>query len=408
MIVHGIHHYHLRPPGSKHRAEGETGYVLVVFMLFAALLLVGLSTILPKIVFEGQREREEELVFRGLQYRHAIQLFVRKFGRYPNSVEELEKTNGIRFLRKPYKDPVTKDGKWRLIHIGPGGVLVDSLTNPLRPPGTTSSTGPGSNPAQPGATGLQSSPGFSPAGGQLQPGAGQSSGQPTFGGTFPGSGPSGSGTQPGTTQNIGQPSTPGISSAVGPPLPGNAGDQPIDPALSPSANPGANPLVQPRASAQAQQTAGGAPPSGTPDASSSPSTSQTSFSSTPFSTQQSTGSLVFGSGAIAGFASQSKLQSIRIWNGYDEYDKWEFIYDFRQDPTALAKLGATQPQTPTQPQPGALSQPATQPQVPSGFPGGLSPLPGQAPGGLSGQPGPTSPQSPVSPFPGGFPPRPQR
>src|ERR1019366_706005 len=115
------------------RRSDEQGYVLLVFILFAALLLAGLSTIIPKAVFEGRRDKEEELVFRGLQYRHAIQLFYRKIGRYPNSVEELEKTNGIRFLRRRYKDPMTKNGEWRLIHLGPGGVFVGALTSPLSP-----------------------------------------------------------------------------------------------------------------------------------------------------------------------------------------------------------------------------------------------------------------------------------
>src|ERR1700720_3815215 len=125
----------------KFRNRGEQGYVLLVFILFSALLMVSLSMMIPKAVFEGQRDKEEELIFRGLQYQRAIQLFVRKVHRYPNSVDELVKTNGIRFLRKRYKDPMTKEGEWRLIHLGPNGVFVDALTsasNPLAaspPPG---------------------------------------------------------------------------------------------------------------------------------------------------------------------------------------------------------------------------------------------------------------------------------
>ncbi|HEX2251775.1 MAG TPA: hypothetical protein VHQ65_00740, partial [Thermoanaerobaculia bacterium] len=37
----------------------------------------------------AQREKEEELIFRGLQYAEAIRVFQRKFGRYPTRLEEL-------------------------------------------------------------------------------------------------------------------------------------------------------------------------------------------------------------------------------------------------------------------------------------------------------------------------------
>ena len=42
-------------------------------------------------------------------------------------MEDLENSNGIRFLRHHYTDPMTGKDEWRLIHAGPGGVLLDSL-----------------------------------------------------------------------------------------------------------------------------------------------------------------------------------------------------------------------------------------------------------------------------------------
>ena len=55
--------------------------------------------------------REVEAVHRGNQYVRAIRLYYRKFGHYPGSIEQLEKTNNIRFLRQRYVDPMTgKDG----------------------------------------------------------------------------------------------------------------------------------------------------------------------------------------------------------------------------------------------------------------------------------------------------------
>ena len=64
-----------------------------------------------------KRDREEEMIHRGVQYSRAIRRFVKKTGRYPTRLEELENTNNIRFLRKRYKDPVTgKD--FKLLHVG--------------------------------------------------------------------------------------------------------------------------------------------------------------------------------------------------------------------------------------------------------------------------------------------------
>src|SRR4051812_13414130 len=92
----------------------ERGYVLIVFLLFVALLFIAVTGIVRQASFEGRRDREEELMFRGQQYQRAIQLAYRKLGRYPASMDELEKVNGVRFLRKRYRDPMTKDGEWRI------------------------------------------------------------------------------------------------------------------------------------------------------------------------------------------------------------------------------------------------------------------------------------------------------
>lgn len=100
--------------------------VLAIVMLVATLLLVALTAAVTSVYQEGQREREEELIFRGTQYAQAVALFHRKFSRYPVSVKELLQTNGMRFLRKEYPDPMDPKGKWRFIHINAAGVLLDS------------------------------------------------------------------------------------------------------------------------------------------------------------------------------------------------------------------------------------------------------------------------------------------
>lgn len=112
--------------------RSESGFALLFVFAMAATLAVMFFLELPRIAFERQREKEQLLIERGEQYRRAIQLFVRKFNRYPGTLNELENTNNIRFLRRRYKDPMTGKAEWRLIHIGPGGVLLDSLVT--KPP----------------------------------------------------------------------------------------------------------------------------------------------------------------------------------------------------------------------------------------------------------------------------------
>jgi type II secretory pathway pseudopilin PulG len=107
----------------------DSGYALLFIMLAATVLLVSLTAVLPSIYQEGQREREAELIFRGTQYARAIASFHQKFQRYPTTVDELTKpTNGLRFLRKEFADPMTLKGKWRFIHANGQGVLLDSKT----------------------------------------------------------------------------------------------------------------------------------------------------------------------------------------------------------------------------------------------------------------------------------------
>jgi type II secretory pathway pseudopilin PulG len=97
-------------------------------MMLVTILLISLTAALPNIYTAGMREREEELIFRGNEYARAVALFRRQFRRYPTSVKELLQTNGIRFLRREYADPMSQKGKWRFIHADGNGTILDSVT----------------------------------------------------------------------------------------------------------------------------------------------------------------------------------------------------------------------------------------------------------------------------------------
>ena len=85
----------------------ERGYMLLTLMLFVALLAVASMAWIEKVDFQIKRDREEELIHRGVQYSRAIRRYVRKFGHYPSRIEDLETTNNVHYLRKRYKDPIT-------------------------------------------------------------------------------------------------------------------------------------------------------------------------------------------------------------------------------------------------------------------------------------------------------------
>lgn len=74
---------------------------------------------LPLASQQTQREREEELIFRGLQYAEGIRRFRVKFGRYPTSLKEMIEVEP-RTIRKLWRDPITNSDDWGLIFFGQG------------------------------------------------------------------------------------------------------------------------------------------------------------------------------------------------------------------------------------------------------------------------------------------------
>lgn len=120
----------LQIPRSQNRQE--KGYVLLAVMLLVTLMLITLSVELPRISQQIKREKEEELVHRGEEYAKAVKKYRRKMGALPTSIEQLEDTNHIRFLRKRYKDPITGGDEWKLVHAGEAQIPLPKNNNPGR------------------------------------------------------------------------------------------------------------------------------------------------------------------------------------------------------------------------------------------------------------------------------------
>ena len=94
--------------------DGEAGYNLVVLMIAITVMTAMLAAMLPRVSQEIRRDKEEELVFRGLQYIEAIRVFQNRFQRLPIKLSELIEVKP-RCIRQLWKDPMTPDGKWGII-----------------------------------------------------------------------------------------------------------------------------------------------------------------------------------------------------------------------------------------------------------------------------------------------------
>ena len=117
------------------------------------LLTIALAIAAPRIAESIRRDKEEETIHRGKQYARAIQMYFGKYNRYPNSIDQLMKTDNMRFLRKRYKDPMTGKDDWRIIHLGEAkvpamglfGQQAPMMQNGITPTGATNGTGSASN-----------------------------------------------------------------------------------------------------------------------------------------------------------------------------------------------------------------------------------------------------------------------
>ncbi len=115
---------HIGRVRSRASARGYTLLALMAAMTVVAILIAGY---VPHLARQMQREREEELLFRGQQIVEAIAQYVQMTGRYPSSLEELVRgfsiqtprgMRRVRFLRpSALRDPMTTE-EWKLVRPG--------------------------------------------------------------------------------------------------------------------------------------------------------------------------------------------------------------------------------------------------------------------------------------------------
>ncbi len=92
--------------------------MFIMLLVMISILNIALMVAVPVWQTQLQREKEEELIFRGRQYVEAIRIYQLKHpGLFPTSLDLLLKE---RCLRKAFKDPMTRDGEWDLIVAASG------------------------------------------------------------------------------------------------------------------------------------------------------------------------------------------------------------------------------------------------------------------------------------------------
>src|SRR5262245_45843286 len=108
----------------KSRAARESGAILIIFMVVIAVGAIALTAAAQAWSTTWRRDSEEELIFRANQYVLGIIAYRKEHGgQFPLKLEDLHKPGPrrLRYVRKLYKDPIAKDGKWGLLYLMPGG-----------------------------------------------------------------------------------------------------------------------------------------------------------------------------------------------------------------------------------------------------------------------------------------------
>ena len=94
------------------------GFSMPALLAMMAVMAIALLMAMPSWRYLTRDDKEQELIFRGRQIAGAIARFQRKNGNaLPTSFDQLVQG---KYLRKAYKDPMTKDGRWRIMRPGEG------------------------------------------------------------------------------------------------------------------------------------------------------------------------------------------------------------------------------------------------------------------------------------------------
>lgn len=125
MSKHQTHHSAHAPQRANVPRRQEQGYALLSILVAMTITVVIMAAAVPSFKHEAQREREEEMFWRGAQVAHAIAVFKQTHNQqFPTKLEDLIEsfeTGGKkkRLLRpSALRDPMTQKGEWVAVRLG--------------------------------------------------------------------------------------------------------------------------------------------------------------------------------------------------------------------------------------------------------------------------------------------------
>ena len=134
---------------NRKQPNGESGMTLLAIMAVMAIFAIGLLAVAPSVQLGVQREKELESIRRGEEIAEAIRQYIQfhNGAKLPESIDDL--LEGLpqgtkkRMILRPSAatDPLSEDGKWRLIKADPKVVSafakrVQAFNNGLLPNST--------------------------------------------------------------------------------------------------------------------------------------------------------------------------------------------------------------------------------------------------------------------------------
>lgn len=134
---------------NRKQPNGESGMTLLAIMAVMAIFAIGLLAVAPSVQLGVQREKELESIRRGEEIAEAIRQYIQfhNGAKLPESIDDL--LEGLpqgtkkRMILRPSAatDPLSEDGKWRLIKADPKVISafakrVQAFNNGLLPNST--------------------------------------------------------------------------------------------------------------------------------------------------------------------------------------------------------------------------------------------------------------------------------
>ncbi len=121
----------------KTHPAGSPAYTFPLILIIVAAMAFGALRLDLAQSYRTKRDKEAELLFRGLAYKRAIKEFYSKNNRFPRRFKELADDRDFskrRFIRQLYKDPMT-GGDFKPILGSEGaimGVVSSSKDSPFK------------------------------------------------------------------------------------------------------------------------------------------------------------------------------------------------------------------------------------------------------------------------------------